>query len=157
MTLQFWMSFTFWKLTAFLFEACFERQELTVFSSSHQSVLSARRTLFFSNGGLLKRNCRDSLPPNMFHIVTLNRVDSGNAVTLTCLPSFQAEVWPAALVVLRAWAQRSVRVGFPPPKRLDVQITRPCFVCCFFLFSVHRDFSFERISKCLLRQGQVLL
>lgn len=29
----------------------------------------------------------------MFHIVTLNGVDSGNAVTLMCLPSFQAEVW----------------------------------------------------------------
>lgn len=68
----------------------------------------------------------------MFHIVTLNGVDSGNAVTLTCLPSFQAEVWPTVLVILRAWAQRSVRVGFSPPERLDVQITRPCLFFFFF-------------------------
>lgn len=65
--------------------------------------------------------------PNMFHIVSLNGVDSGNAVTLLCLPSFQSEVWPAVLVVLRtgadwaagaAGAAEAVRlshVGFLPP------------------------------------------
>lgn len=60
----------------------------------------------------------------MFHIVSLNGVDSGNAVTLLCLPSFQSEVWPAVLVVLwtgadwaagAAEAVRLSRVGFLPP------------------------------------------
>lgn len=102
--------------------------------------------------GWSQSKCRDSRLPNMFHIITLNGVDSGNAVTLTCLPSFQAEVWPAVLVVLWAWAQRTVRVGFPPPERLDVELPGHAW---FFL--VHRDFSVKRILKCLLRQGQVLL
>lgn len=59
----------------------------------------------------------------MFHTKSLNEVDSGNAVTLLCLPSFQSEVWPAALVVLwtgadwAAGATEAVRlshVGFLP-------------------------------------------
>lgn len=70
---------------------------------------------------------------NMFHIVSLNGVDSGNAVTLLCLPSFQSEVWPAVLVVLwtgadwAAGAAEAVRlshVGFLPPllRRRDVHV-----------------------------------
>ena len=59
----------------------------------------------------------------MFHTVSLNEVDSGNAVTLLCLPSFQSEVWPAVLAVLwtgadwaagAAEAVRFSRVGFLP-------------------------------------------
>lgn len=71
--------------------------------------------------------------PNMFHTVSLNEVDSGNAVTLLCLPSFQSEVWPAALVVLWTgadWAAgateavRLSRVGFIP---LLLRCPRPRF------------------------------
>lgn len=77
--------------------------------------------------------------PNMFHIVSLNGVDSGNAVTLLCLPSFQSEVWPAVLVVLwtgadwAAGAAEAVRlshVGFLPPlpRSRDVHVAGSVFV-----------------------------
>lgn len=80
----------------------------------------------------------------MFHIVSLNGVDSGNAVTLLCLPSFQSEVWPAVLVVLWTgadWAAgaaevvRLSHVGFLPPllRSRDVHVASSvlfCFSAC---------------------------
>lgn len=80
----------------------------------------------------------------MFHIVSLNGVDSGNAVTLLCLPSFQSEVWPAMLVVLwtgadwvagAAEAVRLSHVGFLPPllRSRDVHVAGSvllCFTAC---------------------------
>lgn len=45
----------------------------------------------------------------MFHIVSLNGVDSGNAVTLLYLPSFQPEVWLAEMVVV--WTGADWMVG----------------------------------------------
>lgn len=76
----------------------------------------------------------------MFHIVSLNGVDSGNAVTLLCLPSFQSEVWPAVLVVLwtgadwAAGAAEAVRlshVGFLPPllRSRDVHVAGSVLLC----------------------------
>lgn len=76
----------------------------------------------------------------MFHIVSLNGVDSGNAVTLLCLPSFQFEVWPAVLVVLwtgvdwAAGAAEAVRlshVGFLPPllRSRDVHVAGSVLLC----------------------------
>lgn len=79
----------------------------------------------------------------MFHIVSLNGVDSGNAVTLLCLPSFQSEVWPAVLVVLWTgadWAAEAAEVvrlshvGFLPPllRSRDVHVAGSalCFSGC---------------------------
>lgn len=76
----------------------------------------------------------------MFHIVSLNEVDSGNAVTLLCLPSFQSEVWPAVLVVLwtgadwAAGATEAIRlshVGFLPPllRSRDVHVAGSALLC----------------------------
>lgn len=76
----------------------------------------------------------------MFHIVSLNGVDSGNAVTLLCLPSFQSEVWPAVLVVLWTgadWAAgaaevvRLSHVGFLPPllRSRDVHVAGSVLFC----------------------------
>lgn len=76
----------------------------------------------------------------MFHIVSLNGVDSGNAVTLLCLPSFQSEVWPSVPVVLwtgadwAAGAAEAVRlshVGFPPPllRSRDVHVAGSVLLC----------------------------
>ena len=76
----------------------------------------------------------------MFHIVSLNGVDSGNAVTLLCLPSFQSEVWPAVPVVLwtgadwAAGAAEAVRlshVGFLPPllRSRNVHVTGSVLLC----------------------------
>lgn len=76
----------------------------------------------------------------MFHIVSLNGVDSGNAVTLLCLPSFQSEVWPAVLVVLwtgadwaaeAAEAVRLSHVGFLPPLLLSRDVHVAGSVLCF--------------------------
>lgn len=53
----------------------------------------------------------------MFHTVSLNEVDSGNAVTLLCLPSFQSEVWPAAFVVL--WTGADWAAGAAEAVRLS--------------------------------------
>lgn len=50
-------------------------------------------------------------PPNMFHIVSLNGVDSGNAVTLLYLPSFQLEVWLAGMVVAQTGTDWVVGTG----------------------------------------------
>lgn len=53
----------------------------------------------------------------MFHIVNLNGLDSGNAVTLLYLPNFQSEVWPAVTAVVwtgadwMAGAAEAVRLG----------------------------------------------
>ena len=76
----------------------------------------------------------------MFHIVSLNGVDSGNAVTLLCLPSFQSEVWPAVLVVLwtgadwvagAAEAVRLSHVGFLPLllRSRDVHVAGSVLLC----------------------------
>lgn len=85
----------------------------------------------------------------MFHIVSLNGVDSGNAVTLLCLPSFQSEVWPAVLVVLWSGADWTAgaaevvglsHVGFLSPllRSQDVHVdgsvcyvSRPALECQF--------------------------
>lgn len=53
----------------------------------------------------------------MFHTKSLNEVDSGNAVTLLCLPSFQSEVWPAAFVVL--WTGADWAAGATEAVRLS--------------------------------------
>lgn len=74
-------------------------QAAFLFILVYQPVPSAVRETVFFQGGLLNRKCTmlttslflslslspSLLPPNMFHIVSLNRVDSGNAVTLSCL------------------------------------------------------------------------
>lgn len=76
----------------------------------------------------------------MFHIVSLNGVDSGNAVTLLCLPSFQSEVWPVMPVVLwteadwvagDAGAVRLSYVGFLPPllRSRDVHVAASVVLC----------------------------
>lgn len=53
----------------------------------------------------------------MFHTVSLNEVDSGNAVTLLCLPSFQSEVWPVVTVVL--WTGADWAAGAAEAVRLS--------------------------------------
>lgn len=127
---DFWKSDFLRKAISFQF-AKFVRSEasdLKVFSNisfKHSTQLSL--SLFFSKS--FRNMTPPPLPffpcksPNMFHTVSLNEVDSGNAVTLLCLPSFQSEVWPAALVVLwpgadwaagAAEAVRLSRVGFLP-------------------------------------------
>lgn len=77
----------------------------------------------------------------MFHIVSLNGVDSGNAVTLLYLPSFQSEVWPAVAVVVWTRADwvagaaevvRLSHVGFLPPllRSQDVHVADSVLLCC---------------------------
>lgn len=87
-----------------------------------------------------------SRPPNMFHIVSLNGVDSGNAVTLFYLPSFQSEVWPAVVVVVWTRADwvagaaevvRLSHVGFLPPL-LRSQGPR-CWFCFVMLLCLQRN------------------
>lgn len=102
---------------------------------------------FFFPRGCKRERSRNAAPfffcraPNMFHIVSLNGVDSGNAVTLLCLPSFQSEVWPAVLVVLWTgadWAAgaaevvRLSHVGFLPPPQ-EPRCPRRWFCVVMFL------------------------
>lgn len=61
----------------------------------------------------------------MFHIVSLNGVDSGNAVTLLYLPSFQPEVWLAEMVVV--WTGADWMVG-------AAEVVSPA-IWAFFLLS----------------------
>lgn len=115
--------------------------------------------LFFSRGAV-KEKTEERSPlffyraPNMFHIVTLNGVDSGNAVTLLCLPSFQSEVWPAVPVALWTGADWVVgaadavslrRVGslLPLLRSRDVHVAGSllfCFPACSGTPS-HSDYS----------------
>lgn len=80
----------------------------------------------------------------MFHIVSLNGVDSGNAVTLLRLPSFQSEVWPAVPVVLwtgadwaaeAAEAVRLSHVGFLSSSPSEPRCPR-CWFCFYFVSPV---------------------
>lgn len=77
------------------------------------------------------------LPPNMFHIVSLNRVDSGNAVTLACLSkipgwglaqcdggSADPGSWASLCRVSSSWENRC-------PRRLFLQVI--CRMVCSLL------------------------
>ena len=61
------------------------------------------------------------LGSNVFHIVSLNGVDSGNAVTPPCFPNFQSEVWPAWMAAL--WTPA------PGPCRVSSRGGSPCWCC----------------------------
>jgi len=96
----------------------------------------------------------------MFHIVSLNGVDSGNAVTLLYLPSFQPEVWLAVMVVVwtgadwvavAAEAVRPSHVGFLPPllRSRDVHVA-DFVLLCFSLQKSH--ISYRRAFLWLFSQ-----
>lgn len=99
----------------------------------------------------------------MFHTVSLNEVDSGNAVTLLCLPSFQSEVWPAAFVVLwtgadwaagAAEAVRLSRVGFLRLllRSRGVHVPDSGFVVSLYAEEPHRGLG----NECLVVTTQAL-
>lgn len=131
---------------------------------------------FFPSG--CKREDLGTLPPfffcrapNMFHIVSLNGVDSGNAVTLLCLPSFQSEVWPTMLVVVwtgadwvagAAEAVRLSHVGFLPPllRSRDVHVAGSvlfCFSASTGLMKVHRLTHSHAVNLLQLSRSCIIL
>lgn len=129
-------------------------KELKVFHRTSSSFQNSRLTFFFPRGRK-REHLGSAAPfffpceaPNMFHIASLNGVDSGNAVTLLCLPNFQSEVWPVVLVALWTgadWATGAVEVvrlshvGFLSP--LEPRCPCPWFCLVMFLFLQRRSVS----------------